>query len=64
MRDFRVCDVPRPDALAEHVADSVVGLLLRKTVLAEEMNDVVVDAQGLLFVEGEHIVVSICHCIR
>ena len=52
-------EVPRPVALGEQVADSVVGLLLRETVLAEEVDDVVVDAHGLLFVEGEDVVLSV-----
>ncbi len=58
-RDLRMREVPRPVALGEQVADSVVRLLLRETVLAEEVDDVVVDAHGLLFVEGEDVVLSV-----
>lgn len=52
-------EVPRAVALVQEVADLVVGFLLGETVLAEEMDDVVVDAHGLLFVEGENVVLSV-----
>ena len=52
-------EVPRAVAPVEEVADLVVGFLLGETVLAEEMDDVVVDAHGLLFVEGENVVLSV-----
>ena len=56
--------VPRPVALVQELADLVVGFLLGEAVLAEQMDDVVVEAQGLLFVEGEDIVLSVLPFVR
>ena len=56
--------VPRPVALVQELADLVVGFLLGVAVLAEQMDDVMVKAQGLLFVEGEDIVLSVLPFVR
>ena len=56
--------VPCPVALVQELADLVVGFLLGVAVLAEQMDDVVVKAQGLLFMEGEDIVLSVLPFVR
>lgn len=58
-RQFRVRKVPAPVALVQERVDLVVGFLLGVAVLAEELDDVVVEAQGLLFVEGDDVVVTV-----
>lgn len=52
-------DVPGSIAAVEEVVDAVVGVLLGETLLAEEVDDVVVDAHGLFFVVGEDVVLSV-----
>ena len=56
--------VPGPVALVQELADLVVGFLLGEAVLAEQMDDVVVEAQGLLFMVGEDIVVSVLPIVK
>lgn len=58
-RQFRVRKVPAPIALFQERVDLVIGFLLGETVLAEDVDDVVIDAHGLLSVEGEDVVVTI-----
>lgn len=50
--------VPLAAALAQQDVDLIVGLLLRKALLAEEVDDVLVGAYGVFLVEGEGVVVS------
>ena len=56
--------VPRPVALVQELADLIVGFLLGEAVLAEQMDDVMVKAQVLLFVEREDIVLSVLPFVR
>ena len=56
--------VPRPVALVQELADLIVGFLLGEAVLAEQMDDVMVKAQVLLFVEREDIVLSVLAFVR
>ena len=63
-RYFRVRKIPRPVALVQELADLVVGFLLGEAVLAEQMDDVVVEAHGLFFVEGEDIILSVLPFVR
>ena len=56
--------VPRPVALVQELADLVVGFLLGEAVLAEQMDDIVVEAHELLFVKGEDIVLSVVRFVR
>ena len=51
--------VPGPIARVQEVVDAVVGFLLGETVLTEEVDDVVVDAHGLLFVVGKNVVLPV-----
>ena len=56
--------VPCSVALVQELADLVVGFLLGETVLAEQMDDIVVEAHELLFVKGEDIVLSVLPFVR
>ena len=63
-RYFRVRKVPCPVALVQELADLVVGFLLGEAVLAEQMDDIVVEAHELLFVKGEDIVLAVLPFVR
>lgn len=49
-------NVPSAVSLIQQLIDLVVGLLLGDPRLSEQMDNVVVDAHGLLFVEGQDVV--------
>ena len=62
-RQFRVRKVPAPTAFVQECVDLVIGFLLGETILAEDVDDVVIDAHGLLFVEGEDVVMTILYLV-
>ena len=53
-------NVPGPISPHQEVVDAVVGFLLGTPFLAEEVDDVVIDAHGAFFVIGEDVVLSVC----
>lgn len=50
--------LPRVIALAHQEVDLIVGLLLRKAFLVEEVDDVLCDAHGVFLMEGERVILS------